>query len=153
MSRQGDQISPQQETAAPRDFKKVKGVVSDHDSDDDGDGMMMEKVMMGRVVMMMMIIIIMTMTGGKILRLQARRWGVLCRRVGARLVHCRQPRLVGPRLGLPRVPEGGFPSKVVQMIGKRELNRFLGPIVHDRPERTRRERGARPGHVFYALEP
>ena len=72
----GAEISSPQETAAPREFKKEEGVVSDHDSDDDGDGMMMEKVMMGRVMMMMMMmmIIIMTTTGGDLLRLQASRW-------------------------------------------------------------------------------
>ena len=70
-------------------------------------------------------------------------WGVLCRRVGARLVHCRQLRLAGPRLGLPRVPEGGFPSKVVQMIGKRELNRSVDKARHHRGARKkeRAERG------------
>ena len=65
----GAEISPQQETAAPREreFKKEEGVVSDHDSDDDGDGMMMEKVMMGRVMMMMMMMMMMIMTaaGGR----------------------------------------------------------------------------------------
>ena len=70
-------------------------------------------------------------------------WGVLCRPVGARLVHCREPRLVGPRLGLPRVPEGGFPSKVVQMKGKRELNRSVDKARHHRGARKeeRAERG------------
>ena len=47
------------------------------------------------------------------------------------------------RLGLPRVPEGGFPSKVVQMIGKRELNRSVDKARHHRGARKkeRAERG------------
>jgi hypothetical protein len=63
----GPRYRPHKKPLRPgnRRFKKVKGVVSDHDSDDDGDGMMMEKVMMGRVMMMMMMMMIMTTAGGR----------------------------------------------------------------------------------------